>query len=75
MHWFGFSAPAGLPPALVERWSLVIGEALNDPKLRERFATIGVQPGRLGPAGYTQLIAGELDRWREVIQTAGIKPD
>ncbi len=74
-NWFGFSAPAGLPPALVERWSLVIGEALNDPKLRERFATIGVQPGRLGPAGYTQLIAGELDRWREVIQTAGVKPD
>jgi tripartite-type tricarboxylate transporter receptor subunit TctC len=74
-NWFGFSAAAGIPPEITARWGTVIAEALADAKLRDRFATIGVVPGRLDAAGYTALIAGELARWREVIRTAGIKPD
>ena len=74
-NWFGFSAAAGIPPEITARWGTVIAEALADAKLRERFATIGVVPGRMDAAGYTALIAGELARWREVIRTAGIKPD
>jgi len=74
-NWFGFSAPAGIPPELTARWVAVITEALADPKLRERFGAIGVVPGRLGPAEYTALITAELARWRGVIEAAGIKPD
>ena len=74
-NWFGFSAPAGIPPELTARWVAVITEALADPKLRERFGAIGVVPGRMGPAEYTALITAELARWRGVIEAAGIKPD
>ncbi|MFZ4410284.1 MAG: Bug family tripartite tricarboxylate transporter substrate binding protein [Paracraurococcus sp.] len=74
-NWFGFSATAGTPPEIATRWGSVIGEALADPKLRERFAGIGVVPGTLGAAAYTGFIAAELARWRGVIQAAGIKPD
>ncbi|WP_235907707.1 Bug family tripartite tricarboxylate transporter substrate binding protein [Siccirubricoccus phaeus] len=74
-NWFGFSTAAGVPAPIVARWEVVIGEALQDPKLQERFANIGVVPGRMGPAAYTAMIQGELTRWRGVIQSAGIKPD
>jgi tripartite-type tricarboxylate transporter receptor subunit TctC len=74
-NWFGFSIAAGLPPAMAERWRGIIAEALADAKLRERFATIGVVPGTLGPAEYTALIRGELDRWREVIRSAAIRAE
>ncbi|MFC7473873.1 Bug family tripartite tricarboxylate transporter substrate binding protein [Dankookia sp. GCM10030260] len=74
-NWFGFSAAAGIPPEIAARWSTAIAEALADAKLRERFAGIGVVPGRLDATAYTALIAAELARWREVIRTAGIRPD
>jgi tripartite-type tricarboxylate transporter receptor subunit TctC len=74
-NWFGFSAAAGVPPAVIGRWQAVIEAALADARVRERFAGIGVVPGRMGPAEYTALITGELARWRRVIQEAGIKPD
>jgi tripartite-type tricarboxylate transporter receptor subunit TctC len=74
-NWFGFSTAAGIPAAVAARWSVVLTEALAEPKLRERFAGIGVVPGTLGPADYTAFIAGELERWRGVIRAAGIRPD
>ena len=74
-NWFGFSAAAGIPPAIAERWREEIAAALATPQVRERFAQIGVAPGTLGPAEYTAMIRTELDRWREVIRAAGIRPD
>ncbi|MCO6416962.1 tripartite tricarboxylate transporter substrate binding protein [Siccirubricoccus sp. KC 17139] len=74
-NWFGFSTAAGVPAPVIERWQAVIAAALQDPKLQERFANIGVVPGRMDPAAYTAMIQGELTRWREVIQSAGIKAD
>lgn len=74
-NWFGFSAPAGVPAEIVARWDTEIGTALADPAVIERFGAIGVVPGNMGPAGYTGLIRGELDRWREVIRTGNIVAD
>ncbi|WP_421990650.1 Bug family tripartite tricarboxylate transporter substrate binding protein [Roseococcus sp.] len=74
-NWFGFSAPAGVPAEIVARWNSEIGAALTDPGVIERFAAIGVVPGTMGPAEYTALIRGELDRWREVIRLGNIVVD
>ncbi|MEN0076522.1 MAG: tripartite tricarboxylate transporter substrate binding protein [Paracraurococcus sp.] len=74
-NWFGVSAAAGLPPEIGARWVTAIRAALRDPALRERFAGIGVVPGPMDPAAYAALIASELERWRGVIQAAGVKPD
>jgi len=74
-NWFGFSAAAGIPAAVAERWRVTITEALAEPRLRERFAGLGVVPGRLGPAEYAGFIAQELARWRGVIEAGGIRPD
>ncbi|MDB5411767.1 MAG: hypothetical protein JWR10_102, partial [Rubritepida sp.] len=74
-NWFGFSAPAGLPPEIAARWVAEIGTSLADPGVIERFGAIGVRPGDLGPAEYTALVRGELDRWRTVIATGNIVAD
>lgn len=74
-NWFGVSTAAGIPAPVVERWRLEIAAALDDARVRERFAAIGVVPGTLGPAEYTALIRGELARWRGVIAAGGIRPD
>lgn len=74
-NWFGFSAPAGLPPELVKRWESETATALQSAQVKDAFARIGVRPGTLDAAGYTALIKGELARWKEVIAAANIKAD
>ncbi len=74
-NWFGFSTAAGIPDAVAARWDATIAAALETPAIRERFAAIGVVPGRMGPADYTALIQAELARWKAVIQAGNIRAD
>lgn len=74
-NWFGFSAAAGIPPAVAERWRAAIAEALASDQVKARFASIGVRPGTGGPAEYTALVRRELERWREVIRAGNISVD
>ena len=74
-NWFGFSAPAGIPPEIAKRWEVEIAGALQSAEIKERFDKLGIRPGTLGAAGYTALIAKELPRWREVIVAGNIRAD
>jgi len=74
-NWFGFSLPAGVQPEIVARWDGELATLLADAGVVERFAAIGVRPGRLGPAEYTALVRAELERWRAVIQAGNIAAD
>jgi tripartite-type tricarboxylate transporter receptor subunit TctC len=74
-NWFGFSAPADIPREVALRWETEIATALQSAQVREAFAKIGVKPGTLGAAGYTDLIKSELGRWKEVIRAGNIRAD
>ncbi len=74
-NWFGFSAPAGIPPEIAARLEREIAAALASDPVKERFSTIGVRPGTLGAEGYTALVREELARWREVIRVGNIRAD
>ena len=74
-NWFGFSAPAGIPPEIAKRWETEIAAALQSAEIKERFEKLGIRPGTLGSQGYTALIATELPRWREVIKAGNIRAD
>jgi tripartite-type tricarboxylate transporter receptor subunit TctC len=74
-NWFGFSGAADIPREVAQRWEAEIGTALQSTQVKEGFARIGVRPGTLGAAGYTDLIRSELARWREVIRAANIRAD
>ena len=74
-NWFGFSAPAGIPPELAKRWEVEIAAALQSDQIKGHFDRIGIRPGTLGSEAYTALIRSELARWREVIRAGRIRAD
>jgi len=74
-NWFGFSATADIPRELAKRWETEIATALQSASVKEAFGKIGVRPGTLGAEGYTDLIKGELARWRVVIRDGNIRAD
>ncbi len=70
--FYGMSAPKGTPPEIVDLLNKAVNEALKDPKMVERFATLGGIPKPTTPAGYGKLIADETEKWRKVVEFAGV---
>ena len=71
--WHGFFAPAGTPPAIVERLSREISVILQDPALRKRFEQDGIEPIGSTPAEFAAYLKAEIDRWGLVAKEAQIK--
>ena len=71
--WYGVSAPAMTPRAIVDRLNSEIVRALNSPDLRERLKSQGADPVGNTPEQYTAFIQDEIAKWAKVIQAAGIK--
>lgn len=70
--WFALMAPAGTPPAVVDRLNSAILEVLRDDSVAAQFAKMGVQPMGANVAETRKFIESERARWRDVIKSAGV---
>ncbi len=70
--WFGFLAPKGTPPAIVERLNKEVVSSMSDPLLRDRMIKIGAEPTSTSPAEFKKFISAEVAKWRDIIQKANI---
>jgi tripartite-type tricarboxylate transporter receptor subunit TctC len=73
--FYGISAPKGTPPEIVDILNKAIGEALKDPKLVARLAEIGGIPKPMTPAEFGKLLSDETEKWRKVVEFAGVSVD
>ncbi|HKQ27586.1 MAG TPA: tripartite tricarboxylate transporter substrate binding protein [Burkholderiales bacterium] len=71
--WVGILAPAKTPPAVVERLQKEIAAVLGEPEIRERYATLGIEPVGNTPEQYAQQIRADLARWESVVRQANIR--
>ena len=71
--WFGLMAPAGTPPAIIDRLHRETVKVLALPDVRKRLNDLGLDviPGT--PAEFAAAIEREIPRWASVIRQAGIK--
>jgi tripartite-type tricarboxylate transporter receptor subunit TctC len=72
--WQGILAPAGTPPAVVDRLYTVTAQSLKMPDVIERLATQGGNE-LIGstPAQFAALIKAEIVKYGKVIKAAGIR--
>jgi tripartite-type tricarboxylate transporter receptor subunit TctC len=73
--FYGISAPKGTPPEIVALLNKAVGEALKDPKLAARLAEVGGLPMPMTPPEFGKLIADETEKWRKVVEFAGVSVD
>jgi tripartite-type tricarboxylate transporter receptor subunit TctC len=71
--WFGLSAPAKTPPAVIDLLSKTIGEAIESPRIKERMDMTGTVRGASTPGEFRAIIRSELERWPKLIRELGIK--
>jgi len=70
--WQVMLAPAGTPPAIVERLAAAVAAALADPAVQRRYDELGYQlPIRTGPAALTAFLARETAKWTPLARQSG----
>ena len=74
-QWYGLLAPAGTPPAIIERLNAEIGRALRQPELRNRFLAEGAEARASTPQEFGAFFKAEIAKWTRVVQKAGIRPE
>jgi tripartite-type tricarboxylate transporter receptor subunit TctC len=71
--FYGVSAPAKTPRAIIDRLHSEIVRALKAPDLRDRLVGLGADPVGNTPEQYTAFMQNEIAKWDKVIKAAGIK--
>jgi tripartite-type tricarboxylate transporter receptor subunit TctC len=75
ISWYGLFAPAGTPPAIVERLNAEVHKVLASPEVIEKFKTSGIDVNSSSSADFSNLVKAEVPKWRKVIQQSGAKVD
>jgi tripartite-type tricarboxylate transporter receptor subunit TctC len=71
----GIGAPKSTSAEIIETLNKAINAALTDPKMKARFANLGVVPLANSPAEFGKYIVQYTEKWGKVIQAANIKPE
>jgi len=74
-NWQGFIAPAGTPPAIIQRLNEVTNQALADPTIKAQMLSQGNELGGGTPEQFAAHIKAEAERWGKLVKTAGISAD
>lgn len=72
--WFGFWAPAGVPPAIAKRIAGDIARATEAPEVREKFAKAGAQIMRMSPEEFAAFVRDETAASKRQVKELGIQP-
>jgi tripartite-type tricarboxylate transporter receptor subunit TctC len=70
-----FVAPAGTPKEIVQKLNGEVLRALNDPELRAKLRTLGIDPLGYTPEEAADFLRKELPRWKAIVTEAGVKLD
>jgi tripartite-type tricarboxylate transporter receptor subunit TctC len=72
--WNSLAAPAKTPPEIVAQLNREIAAVLQMPDVRQSLLDLGIEPKSSTPEALGKLLADEIDKWRAVIERAGIEP-
>ena len=73
--WFGFFAPAGTPPAVVEKLNAALNRAMESSDTVEKFAQLGMASSHNSPSEFANFLKAEVPKWAAVVKSSGAKAD
>ena len=71
--WIGLLAPAGTPPAIIEKLSAAANDALKAESVRAALKAQGTDPVGGTPKEFADFIRADIEKWTAVLATSGVK--
>jgi len=73
--WYGVGTQREVPAEIVGKLNQQINRILSDPKIKGKLGELGAVVVGGSSEEFKNLIAGETEKWRKVVQFAGLKPE
>jgi tripartite-type tricarboxylate transporter receptor subunit TctC len=74
-NWWGIVAPAGAPPAVLDRLQNELAAIVGSAETKKRFDAEGAEAVQMSAADFGKFIADETAKWARVVKEAGISVD
>jgi tripartite-type tricarboxylate transporter receptor subunit TctC len=71
--WLVLLAPARTPRPIIDRLNAEVNTAIQEPELRDKILKLGAVPEGGSPQDVAAFLHAEAAKWKQVIETAGIK--
>ncbi|KDP87427.1 hypothetical protein CF70_001295 [Cupriavidus sp. SK-3] len=71
--WYGFFAPAGTPPAVVQKLHDAVGKILRDPEVVAKLSHEGIEVEAMPRERFASIVDADRVRWGKTIKQLGIK--
>ena len=73
LTWNGIVAPAGTPPAVINRVAAAVSDAISKAELRGRLLQLGVDPIGNTPEQFSQTLRSDITIWTEAAKASNLK--
>ncbi|OZI71808.1 Bug family tripartite tricarboxylate transporter substrate binding protein [Bordetella genomosp. 12] len=74
-QWFVVASPAGTPTDRIDKLNAAIGAILKEPEIAAGFARVGIDPEAATPAQTAEFVTQDLQRWKQLVDTAHLNID
>ena len=71
--WYGFFAPAGTPPDVVQKLHTAINKVLTDPEIVSKLGQQGLEVQALSREQFGQIVTSDIAKWGRIIKKLDIK--
>jgi tripartite-type tricarboxylate transporter receptor subunit TctC len=71
--WYGITAPAGTPPAIVDKLAATLTKVLSSPDIKAKFAQQGTEVFLLQPKEFEAYVRTDAKRLTDLIKSANIQ--
>ena len=72
-QWWGISAPAGTPAAVITRLNTELNKVIQDGEVKKRFAALAAEIVGGSPRDFDAYLKADYDKWGEVVKAAHIR--
>ena len=73
VSWNALFAPSGTPPEIVKTLNQALRDILAEPDVRKRLLELGIEAKASSPEEISARLKSDIDKWRKVIDKAGIQ--
>lgn len=73
--WFGMLAPAGTPPAIIEKMNAELNAVLKSQVVLDRFALLGALTVGGSAADFDRFIRADLQKWARIVKERNLHAD
>jgi tripartite-type tricarboxylate transporter receptor subunit TctC len=74
-NWWGIIAPAGTPPAIIDKVHAALAAAQDSPGTQKHLESEGAAVVRMSPTEFGAFMQSEMEKWGRVVKQSGIKAE